>query len=427
MEGSAASEPRSPNRSGRSRALQTQFTESVRTELDPQTQLSEARRVRYDQIMKSFAALIVCFCCVGNAAETITLPVGHAQRLTAESGHFTCSDPKVAEVLDNGYVIALAPGTAQVRAGKEEWTLTATAAKVETRDLSSIKQYADDRKFTVDGVLCYGCELNSRAVVGEDRATASHNRILNPQPVSPDKPVAWEAQPNTPVVDGAGARIGTVAATTSAGDKRVPTSAFNYGMSKIIDGKLYLYAFGVDVRPSPTLANIAEVDRKGVVGVSAWLPFDSVIDNATLAERVGIGRAVHPRMPLEEKRYRITGGKPKAYELPGSKELRIVSDPDSPAVPSHYLRRPAGTVNILYSVPGFGLGGQGVDSVLVTSNATFRLAKGVRKFVQPTYFPAGHPREGKKSDKTMTFVYGVAEVNGSEIAWGWIAQEALEP
>ena len=32
-------------------------------------------------------------------------------------------------------------------------------------------------------------------------------------------------------------------------------------MSKIIDEKLYLYAFGVDVKPSPTLANIAEAHR----------------------------------------------------------------------------------------------------------------------------------------------------------------------
>ena len=84
-------------------------------------------------------------------------------------------------------------------------------------------------------------------------------------------------------------------------------------------------------------------------------------------------------------------------------------------------------MNILYSVPGYGLGGQGCDSILLNGDAIFRPAVGVKRFVQPTYFPKGHARAGQVSNKTMTFVYGAVEVQGSETIYGWIALEALTP
>ena len=84
-------------------------------------------------------------------------------------------------------------------------------------------------------------------------------------------------------------------------------------------------------------------------------------------------------------------------------------------------------MNILYSVPGFGLGGQGLDSFLITDGIVFHPAKGAKVFTQPTYFPGKHPQKGKKSNKTMTFVYGAAEVKGVEPVYGWVAKEALSP
>jgi hypothetical protein len=109
-----------------------------------------------------------------------------------------------------------------------------------------------------------------------------------------------------------------------------------------------------------------------------------------------------------------------------SGELAIVKQLDGP-LPSHYLRRPTGTVNLIYSVPGFGLGGQSLDSFLVSDGAIFHQAKGAKVFVQPTYYPKKHPNVGKVSPKKMTFLYGAVDVKGSSPVFGWIAKEALSP
>jgi hypothetical protein len=156
------------------------------------------------------------------------------------------------------------------------------------------------------------------------------------------------------------------------------------------------------------------------------VPLDSVIDKETLLDRAGVGKVKLPRLPLEKKGLRITGGDPKRY-MTDFGEMRIVKDPDGDPVPSHYLHRPSGTVNIIYSVPGFGLGGQGLDSLLVGNNILFHPAKGAKVFVQPTYYPGKHPQRGKVSPMTMTFIYGAAEVEGVEPVYGWVAREALEP
>jgi hypothetical protein len=75
-------------------------------------------------------------------------------------------------------------------------------------------------------------------------------------------------------------------------------------------------------------------------------------------------------------------------------ELSIIKNVAFGAHPSDYLRRPRGTVNVLYSVPGFDLGGQSLDSFLVSGGAKFRPAKGVRSFTMPTYYPLSHPQGG---------------------------------
>ena len=74
----------------------------------------------------------------------------------------------------------------------------------------------------------------------------------------------------------------------------------------------------------------------------------------------------------------ITGGDPKQYVGEFGEMAIVKTVKENNAVPSHYLRRPSGTVNILYSVPGFGLGGQGLDSFLVSDSAIFRPAKGAK-------------------------------------------------
>jgi len=221
--------------------------------------------------------------------------------------------------------------------------------------------------------------------------------------------------------------MGTVLSDLKTDDGRtVPSSKFNFGMSKVMDGRVFLYAFAVGIKPSNELAKILEPSEKTKTSTSAWLPLDSAVDRETLLELIHVGKVSLPHLPLEKKGFRITGGDPKQY-MTEFGEVRIVKDPAADPVPSHYLRRPSGTVNIIYSVPGYGLGGQGLDAFLVTDGIVFHPAKGAKVFIQPTYYPAKHPQAGKKSPMTMTFIFGAAEVKGVEPVYGWVAKEALEP
>ena len=240
--------------------------------------------------------------------------------------------------------------------------------------------------------------------------------MINPAPLVPDRPLEWQVEENTEVCDGAGVRMGIVAPRLKLADgKRIPSAKFNFGMSKVIDGRVYIYAFATPIVPDPKIASLIEPKEMeaGAVGTSAWLPLDRVVNKDALIERIGLGKAKLPALPLKEESYTITGGDPKMYMTDVGEEMAIVKTiRENNAVPSHYLRRPTGTVNLIYSVPGFGLGGQGVDSFLVTSGAIFRPAKGAREFVQPTYFPLKHPQKGQISSMTMTFIYGAVEVRG---------------
>jgi hypothetical protein len=297
-------------------------------------------------------------------------------------------------------------------------------------DPATLKQFDDDRVFFVNGRKCVGSELNGqRNDDPDERRFTSGNRVINPHPLRADRPLEWELRDATAVYDGAGVHMGDVAAKLTLDDgRRVASSKFNFGMSKIIDGKQCIYAFGVSIKPTTELAKIVDPKemKDGVVGTSAWLPLEQVVEKDELSQRIGLNKPALPHLPLEEKSYQITGGDPRAY-MTESGELSIIANVAFGAVPSHYLRRPSGTVNLLYCVPGFSLGGQGVDAFLVSDRVVFRPAKGARIFVQPTYFPAKHAQAGKKSDKTMTFIYGAVQVKGQEDVYGWIAKEALSP
>jgi hypothetical protein len=293
-----------------------------------------------------------------------------------------------------------------------------------------IQQYQDNRAFTsADGRQCVGSELNGRLAGNEQHPRIDRNRVINPRPLAPDMPLLWEVAKDTPVYDGSGAAMGTVAPTVKVGERIVCAIKVNYGMSKVIHGRMCVYGFSFDIKPAAHVQPLLDRDsiQHGVVSASAWVPLDKVVEGEMLKERVGIGRATLPKLPLQERRYRMTGGDPRSYLTDTGDELRIVLNPALGAVPSHYLRRPCGTVNILYCVPGFGLGGQSLDSFLISSSAIFRPAKGARMFIMPTYYPPGHPSAGKTSGKTMTFIYGAVESPGNDSVYGWVAKEALTP
>ena len=361
-------------------------------------------------------------------SKLTTLDVGDATKLNVAGANLESSDPKVAAVYANGFIVALKPGQAIVRAG------TDVICRVKVIDgqermvnPATLEQYPDNRKFKVGDRKCVGTVLNGHMVGNEQKPIVDRNRVLNPKPLRDDRPLEWELVEGTPVYDGAGALMGTAAPALKVGEKMIASSKFNYGFSKVIDGRLCLYGFNVDIRPDARVqALMDDQDRaKPIVSTSAWVPLDGVVEKESLLENVGMGKGKLPRLPLEPKRFRITGGNPNQY-MTDKGELRIVDDPDGAPVPSHYLRRPTGTVNIIYCVPGFSMGGHSLDSFLISSNATFRPARGVRPFAQPTYYPAAHPKSDQKSENTMTFIYGAVEVKGSETVYGWIAKEALQ-
>ena len=341
------------------------------------------------------------------------------------------SDPAVLTVLQNGWILGLKPGTATVHLSDGKHGLdcpaTVTNAVAQIRDPKSIKEYPDERRFELDGRLCFGSELCGHVLGVPRKGYLNSNRIINPTPLNAKKNLLWAVAPDTEVVDGAGVRMGTVAPDIKVGDKKVPASAFNFGMTKVMHGRLYLYGFVTPVLAGPGLRQQVDASdlRDGVIGASAWVPLDGIIDKETLIDRYGVGRGQLPALPLEAKRYRITGGDPKSYVIPEG-ELAIVKTANGP-VPSHYLRRPCATINVLYSVPGFGLGGQGIDSFLLSDHPTFRAAIGVRSFVQPTYYPLKHPKATEVAPRTMTFLYGRVEVPGSDPVFCWVAKEAMEP
>lgn len=308
--------------------------------------------------------------------------------------------------------------------------LIAAGCVHETRNISDvhdprlIKQFPDNRRFESRGRICFGSELNGYVPGVPHRGFLRSNRIINPNVLRPNNSVVWEVATNTEVVDGAGVRLGMVAVERHEG-RVFPGAKFNYGMTKVIHGRLYLYCFATDIVPDAAV--IDQMDKTqfvhGTIGTSAWLRADDVLEKETLLKRFGVGRGKLPSLPLAKTRYRITGGDAKAYQTPYG-ELAIVKQANGP-VPSHYLRRPTGTINVLYSVPGFGLGGQGLDSFLISDGLTFRPAVGVRQFVQPTYYPLRHPQAKQVAPQTMTFIYGAVEAPHCEPVFGWVAKEAV--
>jgi hypothetical protein len=366
----------------------------------------------------------------------LTVEVAAAARVQASgtnSLHWESSAPQVAQVFQNGFGVGVSPGQARIKVTATELgepaecVVTVKASEPPLVDPTTLRQYPDSRQFTLDGRKCFGSELNGqRAFAPEERRHTRSNRIINPKPLRPDKPLDWEVQEGTEIYDGAGVLMGTVPPRLKVGDRTLPVSMFNFGMSKVLQGRVCLYAFSVWLKPSPEIAK--QVDpaelKEGITSTSAWLPLDRVVEKEALLELIGLGKPKLPVLPLEAKGFRITGGDPKHYVTQFG-EISIVRDVATGPVPSHYLRRPSGTVNLIYSVPGFGLGGQGLDSFLVADGLEFFPAQGARVFVQPTYFPAKHPQAGKVSPQTMTFIYGAVKVKGQPPVYGWMAKEAL--
>ncbi len=339
---------------------------------------------------------------------TLGLEVGSVERLSLEGSpgsgvRWESSAPQIAQVFQNGFVVGLSPGEARVRVLESgtgeaaECVITVKAEHMLVVDPATLKQYPNSREFMAGNRKCYGSELNGqRASNPEEKRFTRANRVINPKLLRGDKPLDWELQPGTEVYDGAGVFMGTVAATLKIGDRRVPVSMFNFGASKVLGGRICVYAFSVSITPSPAMTKLSgsSESSEGTIATSAWLPLDRVVEKETLLERIGLGKAKLPALPLEAKGCRVTGGDPKLY-MTEFGELSIVRKVETGPVPSHYLRRPSGTINLVYSVPGFGLGGQGTDSFLIAMSWNSSPPRVPRFSSSPLIFRPEHPQAGQ--------------------------------
>lgn len=246
---------------------------------------------------------------------SLKLQVGAAERLSPKAGtggglRWESSAPQIAQVFQNGFVVGLKPGQARVQAREAgankaaECLITVEDGRQPLLNPATLKQYPDNREFMIGSRKCYGSELNGqRATSPEEKRFTSANRVINPKPLRGDKPLDWELQPGTEVYDGAGVLMGTVPATLEIGDRRVPVSMFNFGASKVLGGRICVYAFSVSIKPSPAVTKLLDPSdlKGGAVATSAWLPLDRVVDRETLLERIGLGKARPPALPSRRK------------------------------------------------------------------------------------------------------------------------------
>ncbi|TWU27594.1 hypothetical protein [Bythopirellula polymerisocia] len=365
--------------------------------------------------------------------QVCTVPIGRAVQVQAASENarsldtsWTTTDEKVAQVFADGFTIGISPGQAllELRTGKhgevvETFEINVGEIANPTIELDTVKQFKDNHRFkTSDGRECYGSELNAR----QPQATGTvSNRMVNPNPL-PGAPLEWLVKKESAVVDGTGSLIGYVAPRNEVYGI-IYSSKFNHGMLKIIGDRPHVYGFGTLIKCDDSLDDTLSGQEKRV---SAWIALEDIIQIDEFVERLDPGTGVLPSLPCYSKRHLITGGNPEDYLTDEGTPLSIVSNVNIGAQPEHYLTRPTGTVNIVYCVPGFGLGGHGVDSFHLSNKPFFRRAIGVRAFTMPTFYPKGHPLEGKMADPTMTFLYGSVEVKNSHKIFGWVAQEALD-
>jgi len=364
--------------------------------------------------------------CAADESRRVVVAVGEAVRLGVETSdteaqRFAPQHNRSLQLFANGYCFGITPGPVQVQSDKgTRFDVEVVAEQNRSVSAESFRQYPDNREFVGrDGRQCFGSELNCR--MPQSKGTRS-NRIVNPNPLSEDRDgnILWAASPGAPLLDGTGAKLGTLLPRVVEG-KAVNAIKVQHGMTKVLNGEVNIYAFSTPVR----LTSGASAGT--TTGVSAWMPLRLVRDKEALLERLhpGIGRL--PVVELSPERFTITGGNPADYDTSDGLPLKIVKAVHTPPQPHDYLLRPAGTINLLYAVPGFGLGGHSLDSCLVANKPVFRAAKGVRPITVPTYYHYRHPLAGQIADKTMTFVYGAVEANGAAAVYGWMAREALAP
>jgi len=243
----------------------------------------------------------------------------------------------------------------------------------------------------INGSECIASKFNCRFHDGDSRV------------LTPGGSDRWAVDPGASVRDG----NGTVLATESA-----TAMTFNFGQTRALAGKAHALAL--------TTSNAS----------AGWYPFDHIVAEQAFRDAVGNVDAKDPHeghMACYEVRDSVDPTLVLKKVVYNSKEPATGHERAGDYLP---LVRANGrrSVNLIFSVPGFGLGGATTDH--------FPAGTKFRRVTVPT--TSGHPSISiplwvkdsagayKRRSGTMRFVYGfVRDADGVE-RFGWMAEDALE-
>lgn len=223
----------------------------------------------------------------------------------------------------------------------------------------------------------FNCKLPDHAFDEKDR-----NRFF-----TPDGNIKWKIKPGTTALDGQGNVVGAVTSSTIE---------INYGQRKSIKGAPHVFGFRFTIT--------------GDVPASAWIPEAAVVGDTSNMPTVRHGNPGR----ADDTVFEITGGDPNTFKDAKGRNLKISKAGTGNLEANDYLVRPSGTVHLLYSVPGFQIGGLATDTLRADQQIQFIRSKSVPAIEVPTFTTTG--AAGPK----MKFLYGRVGTS-----FGWIARDAL--
>jgi hypothetical protein len=242
----------------------------------------------------------------------------------------------------------------------------------------------------VNGDQCAASPYNCRFRAGSSRV----------QNAAGDE--TWAVTPGASVRDGNGNAL-----TAQTGDRMT----FNYGQTRVLAGKAHALAL--------TTSN----------GSAGWYPFDHIVSEASFRDHVGNVDAKDPG-----------DGRMGCYEIRNSHDANLELKKvvyNSQVGPNGHERagdylplvRANGkrSANLIFSVPGFGLGGATTDHF--AAGTKFRRVRvptrtGLPSISIPLWTADGNGNYVVRSG-TMRFLYGFIVGNGVK-RFGWMAQDALQ-
>lgn len=211
---------------------------------------------------------------------------------------------------------------------------------------------------------------------------------------------SWAVEPGASLRDGHGDVLAEMTRTRLT---------FNYGQTRSLAGKAHALAMSSNN------------------GSAGWYPIDRILGETSFRARVGEVNARdtgRTRMAC----YEVRDGHTASIEL---RKVVFDSMAEHERMGDYQSRvRENGrrSVNMIFMVPGFGLGGAAYDHF--PAGTKFRrisvpTASGKPSITIPLWAQDAKGRYRKRAG-SMRFMYGFVRANGDK-RFGWIAQDALEP